>query len=301
MSMSMKMKLILVVAMLGSVAVNAGQIKPVVELNSPITNCAAVKLTSIQSGAGANLLGTETYNSTSCMGINGNDPQYGGAGDINIGLYGDGLLNGEVFNVPKVSDDYKFSTSAFAEPIFDPKLGIMKPGWIGLASVGSTIQYNNVNGDILSQYFKLDFWTGVDENTSAMGATSGNWRLTVFADAVTAAKKLLGDSYFDHLNIVLKGSNGFMAYNFNFNQIFGLHNAKPANAANQLSLSQYYTLAGAWDMQDFTNKNESQQGLSHATFAAHDPIDTKTVPAPAAFSLLGFGLMLLGFRLKNRR
>lgn len=295
--MNHKLKMLFVTAMFCSAAAKAA----VIELNTPITNCAAVKLTSIQMGASTNLLGTETYNSTSCMGIDGNDPQYGGSGDINIGLFGDGLLNGESFNVPKAANDYKFSTSVFADPIFDPKLGIMKPGWIGLASVGSTITYNNVNGDLLSQYFQLDFWAGSNEGTAAKGATSGGWRLTVFADAVNAAKKLLGDSYFDHLNIVLKGSNGFMAYNFDFNKIFDTHNAAPANAANQLSLSQYYTLAGVWDMRDFTNQNGNQQGLSHATLAAHDPIDTKTVPAPAALSLLGLGLMLLGFRLKSRR
>lgn len=269
--------------------------------------CSAVQLTYVGSPS-ANALNTnESYGATSCKGLAGNDPTY----STNIGAFGDGLLNGEVIQ----SNGFSFTSHEFANWVdVDGDGDDDKPGWIGLAKVdGGAISYNTVNGVPLHPFgssgnvFDLTF-------TSSNSWMSGDWRLQVNAAALLAAKALLGNSYFDHLNIVLKGgTTGFISYDFNFKTIFDTHNAQ---YNDNLSLLSNYTLGGSWSTKDLlhyaqictgqgqnrecrddTSNPGIQQALSHATFAAHDPLTPTTdVPAPSTLALFGLSLLGLGVR-----
>lgn len=278
--------------------------------------CSAVQLTYVGSPSTNALKANESYGATSCKGLAGNDPAY----STNIGAFGDGLLNGEVIQ----SNGFSFTSHEFANWVdVDGDGDDDKPGWIGLAKVdGGAISYNTVNGVPLHPFgsygniFDLTF-------TSANSWMSGDWRLQVNAAALLAAKALLGNSYFDHLNIVLKsGTTGFISYDFNFKTIFDTHNTQ---YNDNLSLLSNYTLGGTWATSDLlhtvvdtqcekvdlnpgrgkpewtdvcTTTNKSvQQALSHATFAAHDPLTPTTdVPAPSTLALFGLSLLGLGVR-----
>ncbi|TXH98150.1 MAG: hypothetical protein E6Q75_02590 [Rheinheimera sp.] len=285
------------------------------------TNCSAVTLNYVGSPITNALALGEVYNATSCKGKSGNDPAY----DLNIGLFGDGLLNGGSLGQTQVFTGYEF-----ADWVYDPVLEVLKPGWIGLARADNdtnTISYNTVNGVDLHPFIfgNVNYGNIFDLTFGYTNDLSGTWRLQVNAAALVAAKALLGNSYFDHLNIVLKGgTTGFMSYNFDFNKIFDIHNALDQSPVDDLSLSNNYTLGGTWSTADLLqsqvkcdkiNTNEGkgppvwedvncrteyiQQGLSHATFAAHDPLTTTDIPAPAPLGLLG--LSVLGMVIARRR
>jgi len=257
------------------------------------TNCSAVTLNYVGTPADNSL--QQNYNATSCKGMAGNDPDY----SYNIGLFGDGLLNGERLN----GKDPLFTSYEFADWVDVNGDGIDdKPGWIGLARVEGpgNISYNTVAGVNLHPLFDNNSLGNVFDLTFSYangGNLSGDWRLQVNAAALLAAKALLGNSYFDHLNIVLKsGTTGFMSYNFDFNKIFDHHNDE---YDTELSLLSNYTLGGSWATTDLLSKKGEQQGLSHATFAAHDPLTTDVVSAPTTVGL--FGLSLLGLVASRRR
>lgn len=250
----------------------------------------------------------KNYNATSCKGMAGNDPAY----SYNIGLFGDGLLNGETG---------LFTSYEFADWVDVNGDGIDdKPGWIGLARVNGPgdISYNTVAGVNLHPFLSFGNIFDLTFNYASGNNLSGDWRLQVNVAALLAARALLGNSYFDHLNIVLKGgTTGFMSYNFDFNYIFDDHNDKYNTG---LSLLSNYTLGGTWATTDLLKAEETcemvgegkdkqkvctatgkyiQQGLSHATFAAHDPLTTDVVSAPATVGLLG--LSILGLVASRRR
>lgn len=267
-------------------------------------NCSAVTLNYVGTPATNSL--QQSYNASSCKGMSGNDPDYA----LNVGLFGDGLLNGE---------NGLFTSHEFAQWVdLDGDGNGDKPGWIGLARVEgpNNINYNTVNGVDLHPY--QTFGNIFDLTFGYASGLSGSWKLQVNTAALFAAKALLGNSYFDHLNIVLKGgTTGFISYNFNFNQIFTQHNA---TYGSNLSLLNNYTLGGNWATTDLLKAKEDcywegkgqdkvqvctptgeyiQQELSHATFAAHDPIIKNDVSAPATVGL--FGLSLLGLVVSRRR
>jgi len=267
-------------------------------------NCSAVTLNYVGTPTTNSL--QQSYNASSCKGMAGNDPDYA----LNVGLFGDGLLNGE---------NGLFTSYEFAQWVDVNGDGTVdKPGWIGLARVEGEddIKYNTVNGVDLHPY--QTFGNIFDLTFGYTSGLSGTWNLQVNTAALLAAKSLLGNSYFDHLNIVLKGgTTGFMSYNFNFNQIFSQHN----QAYNtNLALLNNYTLGGTWATSNLLKAKENcdwvgqgkdkvrvctptgeyiQQELSHATFAAHDPILKNDVSAPATVGL--FGLSLLGLIANRRR
>lgn len=274
--------------------------------------CSAVTLNYVGTPSTNSFGSGESYGSTSCKGLSGNDPDY----DLNIGLFGDGLLNGDskTPNTPPLFDSYEFAewVDVNGDGILD------KPGWIGLARVdGGNITYNEVGGVDLHPYIGVDnvnYGNIFDLTfTSANSWMSGDWRLQVNASALLAAKALLGNSYFDHLNIVLKGgTTGFISYNFDIEAIFATHNFL---YSDDLTLFSNYTLGGTWSTQDLRHyeqictgqgqnrvcvddisKPSEQQALSHATFAAHDPLTA--IPAPASLALLGLGLVGICLRRK---
>lgn len=271
------------------------------------TNCAAVTLTSVSNGSG-NLL-QQNYNASQCIGFVPNSYQYQEGQyqyDLNIGTFGDGLLNGEAIeqNLPKkpgdsgkpAKDDVRyFNGTEFTGTAADPfagwvadKNGVLQPGWIGLAmqNLGGTADYNDVAGFNLAQVLSLGF-------SAAADGKSGTWSLAVDAAAIEKAAALLGKAYFDHLAIVLKAGSDLVVYDFNFKNIFDQHNSQ---YGTNLSLYSNYTLAGRWNSGTDLNKQ-----LSHIVMAAHDPqlTDPVTVPAPAPVALLGLGLIALFLRKRN--
>ncbi len=287
--------------------------------------CSAVQLTYVGSPSTNALKANESYGATSCKGYTGNDPAYG----TNIGSFGDGLLNGEIIQ----SNGFAFSSREFANWVDVNQDGKEdKPGWIGLARVDDGVKsYNTVGGVDLHPYIdknNVNYGNIFDLSfTSANSWMSGDWRLQVNAAALLAAKNILGNSYFDHLNIVLKGgTTGFISYDFNFKTIFDTHNSL---YNDNLSLLSNYTLGGTWGTYDLlqtvtTEKCEKvntntgkgqpvweevcttttklvQQGLSHATFAAHDPLTPQTTDVPAPSTLALFGLSLLGLGVRRFR
>lgn len=254
-------------------------------------NCTAVNINFIGETAGStNLLaGLPAVAASSCVRFAGNDTTYGSGGNNNTGEFGDGSLNKPPF---ALLDGYEHLFADWVEydSNGDGVNDAFKPGWIGLAKIDNGISYFSVNGVKLNgdpTYGNLIDLTF----TTSDNWMSGNWFLQVNEAAIQAAKDLLGNSYFDHLNIILKGGNsGFVSYNFDFKQLFPV-----------VDLARNYSIGGTWNTSDLVGKNGQQQALSHAVFSAHDPLLTTTIPAPAPFWLMGLGLGLLLVNRKNRR
>lgn len=254
-------------------------------------NCSAVTINFIgETPSSSNLLeGALPYAASSCVRYSGNDDIYGkGKNNNNTGSYGDGSLNSDPFSL---LDGYESLFGADWVPYDSNGDGVndaFKPGWIGLAKIDNGVySYFSVNGvklngdeeygDIIDLFF-----------SSNDGWLTGTWFLQVNEAAIQLAKDLLGNSYFDHLNIILKGgTSGFVSYNFDFKELFPL-----------VDLERNYSIRGTWSTANLLKDGTPQQ-LSHAVFAAHDPLlTTTTIPAPAPFWLMGLGLGLL---LLNRK
>ena len=253
-------------------------------------NCNAVTINFIgETPSSTNLLeGAPPVAASSCVRFSGNDSTYGSGGNDNTGEFGDGSLNKPPF---PLLDGYEnlFADWVAYDSNGDGVNDAFKPGWIGLAKIENGVSYFSVNGVMLNNdpvygdIIDLMF-------SSSDGWLTGTWFLQVNESAIQAAKDLLGNSYFDHLNIILKsGNSGFASYNFDFRELFP-----------QVNLERNYSIGGAWSSANLLGPRGQQQQLSHAVFAAHDPLltTTTTIPAPAPFWLLGLGLGLL---LVNRK
>ena len=149
---------------------------------------------------------------TSCFGvIAGNDHQGGlSAPDPNIGQLNDGLLNGEgglISPLQFITQDQLLD--------LDGDGTATDPGWIFLGDVQQ--------GRGFSAYDKpLDISTILDFTLLCTGSggdacTSGTWSLETELNIIDIVQKELGRNAFDHLALVIKASNRYAIYDFDFN------------------------------------------------------------------------------------
>lgn len=101
-------------------------------------------------------------------------------------------------------------------------------------------------------------------------------------------------SLFDHLALILKAGNGYVVYDFDFNEL-------QDDLGPDFNYTTPYILSGNWSTGDLENK-----GLSHMSVWARDPLgdptggdDPEPIPAAGTLLLLGLGLTLLGARARK--
>lgn len=244
-----------------------------------------VQLTSMEEspldGSGVVFMAPPPINSTDCLGpISGND-----SGTLkpsqNIGVAGDGLLNGEGGLVSPTA----FTTSL--QDIDGDGL-VNDPGWIMLGEVqsdGATSYesfYTFNIGDLLQISLQC---TGSGSDS----CKTGTWQLETYPEIVDVVSQVTR-STFDHLAIVLKAGTQFAIYDFDFNEI--LTSLESAGAS--FEFNQAYSFTGTWSTADLINAGGNIANLSHASIWARDPIADNTVPEPGTLLLAAMGLLAAG-------
>jgi hypothetical protein len=260
-----------------------------------ITKAAPAGTTPVSLGA--------TINATSCVGVNtmvaGSNPA-SISPDTNLGYLNDGLLNGEGGLLP-------WNTFITANQLQDlnpaPNTGAVDPGWIQLGTMSASSGTLTTSGITTpGGTFNLGNVLTFTENTTNTtngggleGGISGTWTLSLNPGIINVlhANGLFNRNNFDQLAFVVKASNSWAVYDFDFTKIGGF------------DLTQPYSLAGTWNLNDFRNSNnKADQNLSFLGVWARDPAAAEapgqtTVPEPGVLGLFGAGL--LGMAALRRR
>jgi len=261
-------------------------------------NTADVKVTTIKQysadGATLNTLTPAGFmaDSAYCAGaFVGNDGFYP---QQNLGIAGDGLLNGGVqvqsgqVLFPNPPGAFINAPSTLSDLDGDGQAN--DPGWIMLGKYedngpnGSWVfTPSAIGGDssvVLSSFFSVSFANGY----------SGSWAFTLDADVVSRASVLLGANYFDQFALVFKSSDAFAAYDFTADQ-FGI----TPSASDPV-----YQFFGTFDTSStLLTRSGRPAGLSHITLWARDPAASNVVPEPGMLGL--FGVAMLGLFFLRRR
>ena len=234
--------------------------------------------------------------STSCFGVvDGNDHQHGlSAPDPNIGQFNDGLLNGQ----GNIVSPLQFISSSQLQDL-DGDGNFTDPGWIFLGSVDSEAG-TQVTMDGYDKPLNIDDVLAF--NLSCSGAaddpcTEGTWQLTTTLDIIEKVTPILGLNSFDHLAFVIKASNSYAIYDFDFNEILQMLLAAGGSGFN---FHTPYSLTGTWDTRDFFNNKGKAHAYSHISLWVRDPSDITQVPLPGTLALLSLGLLLLGLSRKRQ-
>jgi hypothetical protein len=90
------------------------------------------------------------------------------------------------------------------------------PGWIRLGEVGGAgnpVSYETAGGLAISNLLSISM------SCTNAGCTSGTWSLVTEANIIQLITDALGCKSFDHLAFVMKSSNNYAIYDFNFNHV----------------------------------------------------------------------------------
>jgi len=242
--------------------------------------------------AGTTPVAIPTINATSCYGVVQMVPSDNPASiqpTVNLGYLDDGLLNGEDGVLPWTT----FLNTGDLQDLNPATTGNVDPGWIQLGTMdGSTaaMNYSSIGSLNMNQILSYS------QTQSTTGASlSGTWSLTLDEDiiAILHSNGLFQRNNFDHLAFVVKASNNWAVYDFNFNNIAGF------------DLTQPYSIAGTWNLNDFKNDEGNDQALSFLGVWARDPVTEPTttqMPEPAMLGLFGLGLLAMaGLRRRQFR
>jgi hypothetical protein len=232
-------------------------------------------------GGGANVL-SHAVTSTECAGaFGGNDIPFPDSPGVNLGYYGDGLVNGAA---QTNSGTTIFPNGMFSD-LYSPQYlnpngnhAHPDPGWIYLGqSNGHTFSGATVDNGGADQFaISSSFFSFSVNNTTG----TGTWSINEDSADVNAMLNLLGGDIFDQFALVFKAGNSFEAFDFTASTL-GLTLSNPPTI---------YNFAGGFDLSSYFN--QPGYGFSSVELYARDPIFGSETNVPEPFSL---ALMAIGF------
>jgi hypothetical protein len=258
------------------------------------TDSFTIKTIEVSPLDGAGTVFNGTQNATKCVGLyTGNDSKSPfNNPNPNIGQLNDGLLNGQ----EGVLSPTWFNDPSAPSPMLDLDNNgtYTDPGWIYL---GKTEHQEGGTSFVMDAYDKpLNLADILQVTMSCTGdCTQGTWSLQTSLDIIEQVQAVLGRNSFDHLAFVIKSSESFAVYDFDFNLLVA--------GLPGFDFTTPYSFTGTWNTDDFTNKQGNAQDFSHISVWARDPVpaDTRLLPEPGSLMLLSLGLVALAWMQRLRQ